>query len=99
MVSARLTLTTIWYSVDVSVHDTNSGVAITPPACRAAAGTRSSANSQVAANIHRPGFNLTQEDIISPVSRSEVWRNDWIVVISRLRHQPGPWFHNRGMCV
>ena len=62
--SSGLRFTTIWYSVDVSVHDTNKRCSHYA-SCFVAELLELAAlrNSQVAANIHRPGFNLTQEDI------------------------------------
>ncbi len=70
----RFTLTTIWYSVMCPFMTRISGVAITPPACRAQLELAALRNSQVAANIHRPGSTLHRKTYISPVSRSEVWR-------------------------
>lgn len=79
----RFTLTTIWYSVDVSVHDTNKRCSH-----YASCLSRSSWNSQLCGIVRwQPIFiaqasTLHRKTYISPVSRSEVWRNDWIVVIS-----------------
>lgn len=79
----RFTLTTIWYSVDVSVHDTNKRCSH-----YASCLSRSSWNSQLCGIVRwQPIFiaqasTLHRKTYISPASRSEVWRNDWIVVIS-----------------
>ena len=94
------TLTTIWYSVDVSVHDTNKRCSHYA-SCLSWQQLELAAlwNSQVATNIHRRASTLHWKTYISPVSRSEVWRNDWIVVISPVTTSTGLWFHNRDMCV
>jgi len=79
----RFTLTTIWYFVDVSVHDTNKRCSH-----YASCLSRSSWNSQLCGIVRwQPIFiaqasTLHRKTYISPASRSEVWRNDWIVVIS-----------------
>lgn len=67
----------------VSVHDTNKRCSH-----YASCLSRSSWNSQLCGIVRwQPIFTaqastLHRKTYISPVSRSEVWRNDWIVVIS-----------------